>query len=97
MTFDGLQVALLMMYAALGWLAVRQMRTCEWRAEPIAWVLLAVHGMVFYVALLIDIQDQVVNAQVWNTWSQALRLHSLITIVTIEFFRWQRMRVKHGC
>jgi hypothetical protein len=94
---DPVYYASLAAYMALLMISIWQVRACRARGEPYSWMVLALHGIVYYAAFFVDRMDGGINAQFWNIWSSSLRLHALITIVVIEFFRMKRMGVKHGC
>jgi hypothetical protein len=71
----------------------------EWklcnRAEVIAWLTLCLNGLFFVIVRLFDSSPDPIF---FNIWSQAIRIHTIVTLIIIEAFRYQRMRGKpNGC
>ena len=63
------------------------------KLDYIGWIFLSLHGIVFYVVIAFDGQDQLYNlgmfgiygAAFYNLWSTALRDHSLVVgILTLS-------------
>lgn len=75
----------------------KQVRLCPGRGEPLALLIVAVHGVVYSAALLINKMTAPIDPIAWNTWSSALRLHVTFTVAAIEFLRWRRLEAAHGC
>ncbi len=84
-------------YLALLVLMVAQLRNCDRKGEPLAWVFWAIHGLIYTAIFFVDYQDRNINAQLYNVWSVTLRIHGLITLISVEASRYKRMRVKNGC
>jgi hypothetical protein len=85
------------LYLALAVIVILELVYCKLRAEPVALLILAAHGLLYFVLLALDYQDgKLQNVVFWNTWSSVLRLHTILTIVPIELFRMLRMHRIRG-
>lgn len=83
------------LYLSLLIIIVLEIKTCKWRAEPLALLILALHGIIYFSIISVDyINGKLENPILWNVWSSTLRFHSILTIAGIEFFRL--LRIKGG-
>lgn len=78
-----------------------QMQTCERRGESIAWLTVAINGMLFAGALIIDKLDGIIDPYFYNTWVGWFLVHFLTILVAVEAARMIRIlrarRMNHGC
>jgi hypothetical protein len=75
-----------------------QYRHCKRIAEPISWVIVGLHGVIYTLAFFALYQSQHFDRVFFNEWSIALRVHFLVTLISIEAARLERFRgIKRGC
>jgi len=90
-------------YAALGIIVALQFKYCKRWVEPLAWLVLAIDGLLFSVSFVYFVQQGITEINgmrlptFYNYWAIALRYHFLVTAISIEGARYIRMRRKHGC
>jgi hypothetical protein len=85
------------LYVSLVIVAWRQWKYCKRYAEPIAWIMVGIFGAAFYIVFLVDYQDGILNRVIYNFWSIALRVETVISLLAIEGARLYRMKKKYGC
>lgn len=66
-----------------------QQRRCK-RAETIAWIAVCVNGIGFVIARLLSVEP--IDVLALNIWSAVIRIHTIVTLIVIEGFRYARMR-----
>jgi hypothetical protein len=98
---DMLQQSVLftgILYLVIIGIALAQYRYCKRTGEPISWIIAGVHGIVYTVAFFVLYQTNNFDRVFFNLWSITLRVHFLITLVSIEWARLSRMRGRgNGC
>lgn len=87
------------LFGALIALMVLQWIDCKRFAEPFAWLMVGVNGLLYVVVISIDrtLHGGVINANAYNIWSAALIIQFLLTLIVIEWMRYQRIRGRRGC
>jgi hypothetical protein len=86
------------LYVVLLTVSIWAIRICSRKDAPIGWMFLALHGLLYYVVFSIDYYDHSVNAQFYNYWSIALRVHFLIFgISLLGSLVWRIKKINHGC
>ena len=90
-------IASLACYLALVLVEIRSLKICRERGESIALLFVGLHGVIYYVTLALMKQAGQVDPVMWNTWSSALRLHGILTIVACALLHWRRLEKRNGC
>lgn len=89
---EWLTVARVILYITVIVVMVKQIRLCRWTGEPVSWLLWAAHGVIYSVTFLIDYQDRIISSPAYNNWAAAVGIHGLITLISIEILRYNRIR-----
>lgn len=96
---EASNVFTLALYLLIVYIMLKQYRYCKRIDEPIGWILASIHGVLYVIFFLIVYHTPAFDKNFYNYWSIALRVHFLVTLISIEAARLIRMRGRraHGC
>jgi hypothetical protein len=84
-------------YFVLMIVIIRQFKYCRRVGEPLSWIVVAIHGLIYSAVFVFDYSDGSASNKLYNYWSLVLRVHFLATLIAIEWARLRRMEHKDGC
>jgi hypothetical protein len=86
------------LYIAVIVIMILQMRICKRFAEPFAWMMVGINGIIYNIVITIDRwPDGLVDSNFYNIWSAAIIIQFLLTLSVIEIMRYLRIRGRIGC
>ena len=95
----GIRVLLYLAVMVIMFLQYSQCKGMRRLSEPLGWGMFAFHGAIYCIVFLIDYRDRVIVPANYNLWASAVQLQGLITLISIEYARYQRLRGRgaSGC
>lgn len=96
---EASNVFTLALYLLIVYIMLKQYGYCKRTGEPIGWIVAGIHGVVYVLFFLVVYHTEKFDRYFYNYWSIALRVHFLVTLISIEAARLIRMRGRgaHGC